>query len=217
MFKQLLLASGLFWIFNAWSVQVYFTPSPDCENHIIEKIKAAKTSIDIAVYSIGNEKIVAALEEARKTNPKLMIRILTDKVQAFGRGSLVSRLAEDKFIIRVHTKHKIMHNKFAIFDAGTPGASAVNGSFNWTEAASNSNDENCLFMSSLESPSEKVAVVSYKNMFESLWAQNTQEKSDPYIVRILAKKDEKAQQSTSKGSNSSKQGSEPEPSDESHE
>ena len=40
-----------------------------------------------------------------------------------------------------NVKHKIMHNKFAIFD----GKRIESGSYNWTESATKSNAENCMF------------------------------------------------------------------------
>ena len=39
------------------ATEIYFTPSRACERNIIKNIRAAKKSIDIAVYSINNDKI----------------------------------------------------------------------------------------------------------------------------------------------------------------
>lgn len=61
-------------------VDVKFTPSTDCEDSIIGYINNSVNTIDIAVYSINNEKIVSALKQAHNRGVKL--RILTDKLQA---------------------------------------------------------------------------------------------------------------------------------------
>lgn len=54
-------------------------------------------------------------------------------------------------------KHKIEHNKFAIFD----GVHMVSGSYNWTTNASKNNSENCVFF---DQPNKE-----YSNRFEYLW------------------------------------------------
>lgn len=73
---------------NQW-IEIYFTPSTACEDNIIEEISHAK-KIDAAVYAINNDKIVNALIEAK--NEGLRLRILTDRLQSKGRGSLVPKL-----------------------------------------------------------------------------------------------------------------------------
>lgn len=151
-------------------VKVAFTPSMDCENMIIEQIERAKHSITVAVYSINNINIVKALEKAH--NRGLDLKILTDRLQASGKSSKVIDLYEYGINIRVHSKNKIEHNKFAIFD----GEVVSTGSYNWTNPASSKNSENCLFLEQ-----DRKAVAEYKNRFEELWLMNTEEKSDRWF------------------------------------
>lgn len=122
---------------SGW-IQVYFTPGTDCEDNIIKQIKNAK-KMDVAVYSITNERIVNALISAKDRGAK--IRIITDRLQSKGKSSLVPILQSKGFEVKTNIKHKIMHHKFAIFD----GKNIETGSYNWTEAATKSNAENCLF------------------------------------------------------------------------
>lgn len=122
---------------KSW-VRVYFTPGNDCENNIIAEINNAK-KIDIAVYSITNQNIVDALVDAKNRGAK--VRIITDRLQSAGRYSLVEELEESGIPVVTNIKHKIMHNKFAIFD----GKRIESGSYNWTKSASESNAENCMF------------------------------------------------------------------------
>lgn len=138
---------------KTWA-RVYFTPGPECENNIIAEINQAK-KIDIAVYSITNQNIVDALVAAKDRGAK--IRIITDRLQSAGKYSLVPYLEEQGFDIVTNKKHKIMHNKFAIFD----GKRIENGSYNWTKNASESNAENCSFFEQ----QDKI----YTNQFEYLW------------------------------------------------
>lgn len=152
--------------------EVAFTPSQDCELRIIDLIKNSTTSIDVDIYSLSNQAIVEALIRAKERH--VQVRILTDKLQASGKYSKAQYLYDQGINIRVNTKNKLEHNKFAIFD----GRSLVTGSYNWTNAASNKNSENCMFL--IKEP-EKIQ--AYQNRFEELWQLNTQEKSDEWFEK----------------------------------
>ena len=155
-------------------VDVKFTPSDECETSIINYINKAENNIDIAVYSINNDKIVSALKKAHKRGVNL--RILTDKLQAASKSSKVVELYKYGINIRVNSKHKIEHNKFAIYDK----QSASSGSFNWTNPASTKNSENCIFITNNTS-----AIDAYLKRFEYLWQINTKEKSDKWFKQKI--------------------------------
>lgn len=76
--------------------------------------------------------------------------------------------------IRVNSKHKIEHNKFAVFD----GKKVSTGSFNWTNSASNKNSENCIFVTQ-----DKKTIDAYKKRFNELWRLNTGKKSRRWFNR----------------------------------
>ena len=59
--------------------------------------------------------------------------------------------------VLMNKKHKIEHNKFAVFD----DVHIVSGSYNWTTNASKNNSENCLFFNQ---PNKE-----YSHRFEYLW------------------------------------------------
>jgi len=173
----------IFIIFMSQSVfaaEVYFSPSRDCETHIIEAIDNSKMEIVAAVYSINNDRIVKAFERARTRGVK--IRILTDRTQAAGRSSKVPELASKGFNVRVHSKNKIEHNKFGVFDSKV----AINGSYNWTNPASDSNSENCVVFN------EQNIISSYHSHFEELWTINTEAKSKQYLLKITQKNQRRA-------------------------
>lgn len=135
-------------------VGAYFTPSADCENRIVAYIDEAK-KIDAAVYSIGNDRIVDAMLRAHRRGAD--VRVVTDRLQSKGKSSLVKKLQDGGIALRLNKKHKIEHNKFAVFD----DALVVTGSYDWTNAATYKNSENCLFF--------KPADQKYAARFEYLW------------------------------------------------
>ncbi len=153
-------------------MSVFFTPSDKCEISIIGEINKAEENIDAAVYAINNQDIVDALKDAHRRGVK--IRILTDRLQASQKKSKVRELHDFGINIRVNSKHKIEHNKFAVFDA----ESVVTGSFNWTEPASKKNSENCLFFNH-----DRKTVRLYHNRFNYLWRINTRKKSEQWFNR----------------------------------
>ena len=152
--------------------EIYFSPSTDCENKLVGLIENAQSSIDVAVYSINNDNIVEALKKAHDRGIK--IRILTDKLQTRGKTSKVYELFQYGLDVKVNSKFKIEHNKFAVFD----GVSASSGSYNWTNSASEKNSENCIFFLQ----DRKLAEV-YQNRFDELWLKNSKEKSDIWFAQ----------------------------------
>lgn len=171
-FLYAFLCGGLMIDLALADIEVIFTPSCECENKIVDLIDNSKTSIDVAVYSINNRKIVKALKRAKQRN--VTLRILTDRLQAAGKYSMVTDLHDFGLNIRVHSKNKIEHNKFAIFDDETVST----GSYNWTNTASENNSENCLFLIK-----ETKHVRSYQMRFEELWNANSQDKSERWFEK----------------------------------
>lgn len=134
--------------------KAFFTPGTGCENNIIAAINKAQ-KIEIAVYSITNPAIVDSILAAHKRGAK--IRVITDRTQSKGKGSLVGKLREAGIPVVTNIKHRIEHNKFAVFD----GKHIVTGSYNWTTNASKYNSENCLFF---DQPDKE-----YSERFKYLW------------------------------------------------
>ncbi|MBP5615256.1 MAG: phospholipase D family protein [Alphaproteobacteria bacterium] len=155
-------------------LEVHFTPSSECEDSIVHLIKTSQKTIDVAIYSINNDQIVSALKEAH--NRGVYLRILTDRMQAASKSSKVLDLYQFGINIKVNSKFRIEHNKFAVFDA----AKVSTGSFNWTNPASKKNSENCLFVT--ENPK---VIVMYENRFNELWKLNSDIKSDNWFERKL--------------------------------
>ena len=165
---------------------VYFSPKGGCEQAVVNLFASAKTKIDVAVYSINNKAILAAIDSAKARGVKL--RILTDHVQAAGNAAVTVGLEQKGYDFRLHSVGKIMHNKFAIFD----DKKSINGSFNWTNPAEQVNEENCLITD------EPAVVAKFSNQFSThLWVVNTKEKSDVHLAKIKKKFSERSMASDS--------------------
>ena len=155
---------------------VFFSPKGGCEKAVVDLISNSTAKIDIAVYSINNTQILAALSKAKERG--IQIRILTDHLQAAVNSKTTLDLQKQKFNLRLHSVGKIMHDKFAVVD----GVKAINGSFNWTNAGEKLNVENCLITD------EPETVTKFSTEFsEHLWLVNTSAKSDVLFEKIKKK------------------------------
>ena len=154
------------------SAKTFFTPSLECEREIIKSILKTKHTLDIAIYSITNEQIVEAIIEANNRGVK--VRILTDYVQAKGKHSKALYLKQSGVKIRLNSKHKIEHNKFAIFDKKI----VETGSYNYTHNATKNNSENCTFLK------QKTDIQKYQRRFNWLWKENSVEKSEKRFEKM---------------------------------
>lgn len=174
-----LLAIPLFFILLTTDSLAKITFTKHCEKEIVRLINNSQNSIDIAVYSINNENIVKALEKAKSRNVK--IRILTDRIQAFGKGSKVKFLHDEGFDIKIHSKDRIMHHKFAIFDDNF----ASEGSFNWTYSAANKNAEDCNIFN------DEIDIKTLKRRFKKLWKLNKKKPSECYFSNMELEKEKR--------------------------
>lgn len=150
----------LFKVVSAYGAdpKVYFSPSFDCEKAIIKRIEKAEKTIDVAVYSINNLRLIGALISAQEHGKK--VRVLTDGSQAEKSYSRVHELEKANISVIRTVKRNTMHDKFVVLD----GEKAVSGSFNWTQAATFKNTENCILFD--DNPE---TVNRYQSRFEELW------------------------------------------------
>jgi phosphatidylserine/phosphatidylglycerophosphate/cardiolipin synthase-like enzyme len=158
MFKTLLIILTILFSKNANALtNVCFSPSTCCEDNIVELVNGSKDTIDIAIYAFTNQKIYDSLLNAKERG--VAIRIVADKAQSKGKYSFVPKLQETGFDVRIKKKVKIEHNKFGVFDKKF----IITGSYNWTEAATKMNSENCV------ADKRKKIVAKYDKRFEELW------------------------------------------------
>lgn len=104
---------------------------------LIGIIGAAKQTLDVAIYSFTDQDIASALVKAK--NRGVAVRVITDKTQSesSSQKTALRILTRAGIPVKVDTHSGIMHLKMTVAD----GKTATTGSFNYTKAAENSNDE----------------------------------------------------------------------------
>lgn len=141
----------------------YFSDRNRIADRLIAAINHTRHTLDIAVYSITQPDIVAAIESAHRRGVR--VRVVSDEGQSFDRHSEISYLRARGVPVRLsggfRGRRSLMHNKFAVFD----GERVETGSYNWTVSASNYNYENAIFILDRE------VSARYEREFQHLWAQ----------------------------------------------
>lgn len=151
-------------ISGASSIQgPYFSDRDRIADRIISAINHTRNTLDIAVYSITQPDIAAAIQAAQRRGVK--VRIVTDAGQSMDEHSEVRYLRSVGVPVRLSEgfrgQRSLMHNKFAVFDH----YQVETGSYNWTTSATNYNFENAIF---IRDP--KVSA-RYQEEFLHIWAQ----------------------------------------------
>ena len=94
-------------------------------------------------FSFTHRKIADALIAAGRRG--VDVKVISDKDQIHRiQTSLISKMAADGVPVFTDSAHDSAHNKVIVIDAGSPGATLITGSFNFTHAAQYKNAENVL-------------------------------------------------------------------------
>lgn len=118
--------------------QAYFSPDDDCGHMICELCRSARSHLDVCVFTISDNRLSNALIAYHRRG--VTVRVITDSEKQYDAGSDIENLRKAGIPLRIDNTDYHMHHKFALFDRRI----LLNGSFNWTHAASRHNQENIL-------------------------------------------------------------------------
>jgi phosphatidylserine/phosphatidylglycerophosphate/cardiolipin synthase-like enzyme len=157
--QLLTYATAQGYVGNAPKIDVVFSPQPAGQTHaarIAAMIRAATTSVDVAMYSFSDAEIATALTEAVARGVKVRFLFETARTDK-NISDLAARTASksgklEKTNVDVRWVNKILHHKFVIVDgprddAGKAATAKIaTGSANWSFGGSSIYDENTLFV-----------------------------------------------------------------------
>jgi len=125
--------------------EALFTPGDAIDAHLVALIDGARREVLVQAFSFTSRRIARALGAAHRRGVK--VEVLADRAQTFELpGSAVPALARDGVPVWLDGNYAAAHNKVVIVDAGTPAATLVTGSYNYTVAAQAKNAENVLIV-----------------------------------------------------------------------
>src|SRR5215470_3647454 len=153
-------------------VQACFSPQGRCSAHILREIEQAKKELLVAVYAFTSDDLAAALVQAKKRGVSVQV-IIDREYDATNEKSKGKFLESQKIPVRRVSGGKanaaerdagLMHQKFAVIDRKV----VFTGSYNWTRAADNLNDENLLFFRDAGALAEE-----YRKAFLGVWERKS--------------------------------------------
>jgi phosphatidylserine/phosphatidylglycerophosphate/cardiolipin synthase-like enzyme len=127
------------------TIQTAFTPDDDAGKLITDAIDTAQHQVLVQAFSFTHRKIAEALVAARHRG--VDVKVISDKSQIQRvPTSLIWKIAAEGVPVFADSDHDSAHNKVIVIDAGSPDATLITGSFNFTHAAQYKNAENVLLI-----------------------------------------------------------------------
>jgi phosphatidylserine/phosphatidylglycerophosphate/cardiolipin synthase-like enzyme len=121
-------------------ITVYFSPGGGCTQAIVDQIEAAKNTIHVQAYKLTSAPIAKAIMEAVKRG--VDVTVVLDSSEVNDRYCSATFFQNQGAKTLVDPNHAIAHNKIILVD----GQVVITGSFNFTNAAEQSNAENLLVL-----------------------------------------------------------------------
>ena len=129
------------------------------EQLLINVINESKKTLDVAIYSLTYPDIVKSIQNAKKRG--VTVRIITDKIQSAGKTQkqALKILKNTNIPIKINKHSGLMHLKLVVADQ----KEITTGSFNYSKAASTTNDEVLLVIH------DPVMAIKWSEEFQSMW------------------------------------------------
>ncbi|QDV32719.1 phospholipase D-like domain-containing protein [Tautonia plasticadhaerens] len=136
----------------------FFTPGDSGPRAIAGLFGRARTSADVCVFTITDDRITSAILDAHRRG--VAVRIISDDDKAHDLGSDIKDLRRAGIPLHTDRDPNHMHHKFAVFDR----TALLTGSYNWTRGAAEHNFENFVITA------DPVLVSAFLREFDRLWS-----------------------------------------------
>jgi phosphatidylserine/phosphatidylglycerophosphate/cardiolipin synthase-like enzyme len=122
-------------------IEVYFSPEDGTLTHILNAVNSAQESISFLAYAFTSDELAQALIERAKAG--VSVRGVFDKDQyRSNSGSEYETLQDAELDVWLDANPRLMHHKVIVID----GQLVITGSYNFSNNAEHSNDENTLII-----------------------------------------------------------------------
>ena len=119
----------------------YFAPHDKCADHLTRLVQETQKSLDFLAFSFTHHGIGRAVMDKAQFNG-VKVRGVFEKTQTASGHSEYGAMHSLGLDVWLDGNPRNMHHKVMVID----GATTVTGSFNFSESADKSNDENILFI-----------------------------------------------------------------------
>lgn len=121
-------------------IEIYFASEGDVILELVQEVNNAQSEIRVLVFSFTNDALGEAILDASERG--VQVEAIFETTGSETRFSEMGRLLCEGLDMRQDGNAGIMHHKVILIDGNT----VVTGSFNFTDSATESNDENLLIM-----------------------------------------------------------------------
>ncbi len=146
-------------------LDVYFSPNGGCEDQVLYWISRANSTIEILIYSFTLDSIGDALIQARNRGVQVQVVFETSQISQYSKYQNLKGAGID---VRNDTNSGLMHDKIMVID----GYIVLTGSFNYSDAAENTNNENLLIINST------IIATTYTQEFMKIWNESLPEEQE---------------------------------------
>jgi len=126
--------------FGDAAVRAMFAPVDPITGEIIKQINVAQTHVQVLAFAFTSDAIAQALVDAQARG--VQVRVVMERRNMKGTGSQFAMLRDAGIDVLADGNCFVMHHKLMVID----NARTITGSFNFTDAAQEQNDENVLLI-----------------------------------------------------------------------
>ena len=148
------------YVLKSSQISFYFpTEGSDPAPTLITLYNSANNTIDVAIYSLTNQKITDAISSASDRGIK--VRVITDRMEAGDKYQKVALavLKAHNIPIMINSHAGLMHLKMSIVDK----TFVTLGSYNYSLSASQTNDEVMVVIT------EPMSIQTCQDEFDKMW------------------------------------------------
>ncbi len=138
-------------------VQAFFSPDDEVESVIAYWVGKANSSIEVAMYTFTSSRLAQSLIDAAKRGIDVKVILEKSNVNQYSKYVI---LRSNGVRVQLDSNPSLMHNKFCVIDDEI----VITGSYNWTKAAREDNDENIVLIRCSELAN------LYHEEFQEMWS-----------------------------------------------
>jgi phosphatidylserine/phosphatidylglycerophosphate/cardiolipin synthase-like enzyme len=146
-------------------VELFFTPSDKIVSALSSRIGTAEADLAFGLFILTRDELAAAVKDAWFGGKDVRVIIEDADIS----GSDYNFLKSQGVPVQEHEEFGLFHHKYAIIDAAAPDSApmVITGSYNWTAAATEVNDENLLIIH------DAAIANQFLQEFEARWQELT--------------------------------------------
>lgn len=132
-------------------IDFYFSPEDGVAQHVLAEIGRARRSIRFMAFSFTSDEIASAMVDRRRAG--LSVQGVMERQNVEGTGAVFQQLADGGVDVLEDGNCYILHHKVIIIDEQI----VITGSYNFTNSAERSNDENLVIIADKELAAQYLA------------------------------------------------------------